>query len=256
MQDRLATMGIDAQFLSNVACCYSHQTKICNADGTMWEVYVLDDDGASDDASAPTSPRVVRHRRRSSAWCARTCSASAFPALDAEPAAIADEVHLRGTFNAPLDDVREAAILASALRALKPGGRIEIHMMVGDRPVGRALPTMPGPASRVERVPVAADVMHVVEDAGFVALECLRYSHSPVFRFDGVEMREPPAVGAEACRRERCERRAPCRALQGTVPRQSPTTTACGTRAASTCSSPCRRSMPCDGRASRSSSCS
>jgi hypothetical protein len=63
-------------------------------------------------------------------------------------------------------------------------------MMVGDRPVSKALPKLPGPAALVERVPVASDVLHAVEHAGFVGLTCTRYSHSPVFRFDGVEMRE------------------------------------------------------------------
>jgi hypothetical protein len=197
MQDRLATTGIDAQFLSNVACCYSHQTKICtwDPDGTMWEIYVLEEDGASHGASAAAPSAFATPRASVSASpvasVVRThLLGEPFPALDAEPAAIADEVHLRGTLNAPLDAAGEAAILASALRALKPGGRLEIHMMVGDRPVGRALPTLPGPAARVERVPVASDVLHAVESAGFVALECLRYSHSPVYRAGGVEMRE------------------------------------------------------------------
>src|SRR5262249_49852433 len=47
-----------------------------------------------------------------------------------------------------------------------------------------------GPAAKVERVPVATDVLRAIEQAGFVGLTCTRYSHSPVFRFDGVEMRE------------------------------------------------------------------
>lgn len=191
MLDRLATTGVDAQLIENVACCYSNQTKVCtwDPDGTLWEFYVLEEDGAPQTSAAPrmsvptapgATPRVVRGHMLG----------EPFPDLDAEPAGSLDEVHLRGTLNAPLDARRESAILAAARRALKPGGRLEIHMMVGDKPVDRELPTLPGPAAHVERIPVATDVLRAVEAAGFVGIECLRYSHSPVYRFAGVEMRE------------------------------------------------------------------
>jgi len=191
MLDRLATLGVDAQLIENVACCYSQQTKVCtwDPDGTLWEFYVLEEDGAPQPSAAPRMavaaapgalPKVTRAHMLG----------EPFPDLDAEPAGSLDEVHLRGTLNAPLDASREAALLAAALRALRPGGKLEIHMMVGDRPVDRELPTLPGPAARVERIPVATDVLRAVEAAGFVGVECLRYSHAPVYRFAGVEMRE------------------------------------------------------------------
>lgn len=203
MADRLATMGVDAQLIENVACCYSHQTKVCtwDPDGTLWEFYVLEEDGAS---SAAAAPRPTSGAAAGGVVAGGTNGAGSapptavrahllgepFPDLDSLPAASLDAVHLRGTLNAPLEASREAAILASVRRALKPGGAVELHMLVGDRPVDRTLPTLPGPAALVERVPVATDVVRAIEAAGFVGLEFLRYSHEPVYRFAGVEMRE------------------------------------------------------------------
>jgi len=199
MQDRLVAAGLETQFIASVECCYSRQTKICtwDPDRTLWEIYVLEDDAP---AAATTVP--VSLLRRGGAARAAAANGRApvildhllgapFPAAGERPAdGSADEVRLRGTFNAAMDVACEMAILEAALATLRPGGCLTLHMMVGDRPVARALPRMPGPAARVARVPVATDVLRSIESAGFVGLTCTRYSHSPVFRFDGVEMRE------------------------------------------------------------------
>jgi len=189
MQQRLVAAGLEAQTIERIACCYSTQTKVCtfDPDRTLWEVYVLDDQAAQVDGAArpianPAPAPVV-------ATFAHQLG-DPFPRVAECGAASADEAHLRGTLNAAMDAADEARVLATALAALRPGGRLVLHMMVGDRPVSRPLPRLPGPAARVARVPVAADVLRAVEQAGFVGLTCVRYSHSPVYRFAGVEMRE------------------------------------------------------------------
>lgn len=196
MQDRLMSAGLDAQLIAGVECCYSRQTKICtwDPDRTLWEIYVLDDDGGAASATGGVSASVASARATASGGGRASVRdhllGDPFPPLASEPAGSVDEVRLRGTLNAALDERAERDILAATLHALRPGGRLQVHMMVGDRPVSQALPELPGPAALVRRVPVATDVLRAIEQAGFVGLTCARYSHSPVFRFAGVEMRE------------------------------------------------------------------
>jgi catechol 2,3-dioxygenase-like lactoylglutathione lyase family enzyme len=198
MQDRLVAAGLETQFIASVECCYSRQTKICtwDPDRTLWEIYVLEEDAATGLAAAERAPLL--QRAGSTAADSREgrvifnhLLGSPFPGAAERPApASADEVRLRGTLNAAMDAGREMEILRAVLTTLRPGGRLTLHMMVGDRPVARPLPRMPGPAAHVERVPVVTDVLRSIESAGFVGLSCTRYSHSPVFRASGVEMRE------------------------------------------------------------------
>ena len=197
MRDRLVAAGLDAQFIAGVECCYSRQTKVCtwDPDGTLWEFYVLDDDGAHA-TDATTAPLLERTAARadtngSPALVLDHLLGAPFPGpADRPPIGRAGEVRLRGTLNAPIDAQEERALLDTAFATLRPGGRLTVHMLVGDRLASRPLPRLPGPAARVERVPVARDVLRAIEAAGFIGVSCTRYSHSPVYRFDGVEMRE------------------------------------------------------------------
>src|SRR5207244_847380 len=152
LQERLERAGIRSQREEGVECCYARQTKfwVTDPDRTLWELYVLEEDidhrGAGQDLDAIVTPPVNQP------------PAPAAPATvwqhvmtDPVPESIpladgsADEVGLRGTFNRPLDVATRAKLLREAFRALRPGGRLFVHVLTGDRPSGP--PSLPGPAA-------------------------------------------------------------------------------------------------------------
>ena len=108
-------------------------------DGTLWEIYTLEGDidhrgvgqtqelvMAKTDSSCCNEPVVFEHRMNA-------------PVPDSIPLGdhSADEVRLRGTFNLPLANEAQKAILNESLRVLKPGGRLYVHVLTGDRAVDR-----------------------------------------------------------------------------------------------------------------------
>ncbi len=189
---RAAAYGLDAQFLQGIECCYSRQSKAVfhDPDGTLVELYILEAD--LDHASLHGGAQRAKAAAAQDAARAAVEHLLGTPAPDfgAIPDASVDEVKLRGTFNARMEPAAMHALLAECRRVLKPGGAIETHLLVSDRVFQKQLPKLPGPAANVEVTPVARDVMAAFEEAGFVALEAKRYSHAPVFQFEGAEMRE------------------------------------------------------------------
>src|SRR5947209_2372412 len=102
MQERLERAGIHSQREEGVECCYARQTKfwVTDPDGTMWEIYTLDEDlehkGAGQSLEEmlpfqepPPAPVVEWEHRLGE------------PVPQAIPLAdgTADEVRLRGSFN-------------------------------------------------------------------------------------------------------------------------------------------------------------
>jgi SAM-dependent methyltransferase len=104
------------------------------------------------------------------------------------PAASADEVRLRGTFNLPIGAAERATVLKESLRVLKPGGRLFVHVLTGERPVDS--PDLPGPASVVRHVPETQDIVKSIESAGLVKLKMLKFGEKPCFVRNNVAMRE------------------------------------------------------------------
>ena len=204
-QERLERAGIRTQREEGVECCYAKQTKfwVLDPDRTLWEMYILEGDiehrgaGQKQEVVIPPSPAVadeplaVWEHRMTDPLPAR------LPLADAS----VDEVRFRGTFNMPLDVATQAGLLREAWRALKPGGRLFLHTLVGESAVTG--PRLPGPAARVEYVPQESALTEVVEAAGFRGLYQAKFDAAPCFRADGVSMRElqlearKPAAGAE-----------------------------------------------------------
>jgi catechol 2,3-dioxygenase-like lactoylglutathione lyase family enzyme len=190
-QARLEAAGLRSQREDGVECCYAKQTKfwLHDPDGTLWEFYTLDGDldhrgmGQTEEVVLGTSrtlsiePIVYEHRMNS-------------PVPDAIPmeAATADEVRLRGTFNLPIGADERAAVLKESLRVLKPGGRLFVHVLTGERPVDS--PDLPGPASVVRHVPETKEIVGSIESAGLVKLKMLKFGEKPCFVRNDVAMRE------------------------------------------------------------------
>lgn len=193
----LAQRGIETQVMAGVQCCYSEQTKIAlnDPDGNLWEVYTLDKDLETSHSSspsqtagehcasalvAPTAPEAVYEHMLG------TVLTIPFPHADHSQ----DHVILKGTFNAAEHFEKSTAILAESRRVLKPGGTLTLHLLVANKLPSKQLPKLPGPAALVDFTPVGDDIIKALEQAGFTALHCKRYSHTAVYRFDGCEMRE------------------------------------------------------------------
>ncbi|HEV3119683.1 MAG TPA: ArsI/CadI family heavy metal resistance metalloenzyme [Gemmataceae bacterium] len=191
-QQRLEAAGIHSQREEGVECCYARQTKfwVTDPDRNLWEFYVLEED--------------IDHRGAGQSLEEMLPSAEAEPVpvawehrLDQPvPAAIphgdssVSEVLLRGTFNAALPASEKTRLLREAQRALQPGGRIVLHTLVTERELPGGLRPLPGPAARVQRVPLEQEPIQALEDAGFVAVTLEKFAAAPCFQQDGIGMRE------------------------------------------------------------------
>jgi catechol 2,3-dioxygenase-like lactoylglutathione lyase family enzyme len=193
VQERLERAGIRSQREEGVECCYARQTKfwVTDPDRTLWELYVLEEDidhrGAGQDldamlpsepAPSPAAAPVTWEHRLGTPVPARV------PLDDAS----ADEVLLRGSLNMRLPDEDQRRLVREAFRILRPGGRVFVHVLVGERPVSS--PKLPGPAASVQEVPAEAAPLRLLEGASFVGLRQLKFGADPCFRADGVGMRE------------------------------------------------------------------
>src|SRR5262245_6720826 len=186
VQQRLEEAGIATQRQEGVECCYSRQTKfwVTDPDRTLWEIYTLHEDidhSGFDDPPAPqpaAAEAVWQHR-----------ITDPLPDRVPHPDASLDGVMLEGTFNASVPTERIANLLADAHRALKPGGRISVHGLVGDKPFP-GVPKLPGLASMVQRVPVETEPLGALLRAGFVGLFFDKLGDIHCFSVNGVELRE------------------------------------------------------------------
>jgi catechol 2,3-dioxygenase-like lactoylglutathione lyase family enzyme len=192
MQERLERAGMRTRREEGVECCYAKQTKFWahDPDGNLWEVYTFEGDldhrGAGQaqeevlsigGCAAPTPPAVWEHRMNE-------------PVPDGIPLAdgSADEVRLRGTLNLPLSVEQRRGVVAEAVRVLKPGGRLFVHVLAGESPVEN--PELPGPAGAVRSVPFEADPVALLEEAGLVGVRMTKFDAKPCFVRGGVGMRE------------------------------------------------------------------
>jgi len=206
VQERLERAGVRTRREDGVECCYARQTKFWahDPDGTLWEVYTFEGDldhrgpgqapaAVFGPSPAPAADPVVWVHRMTDPVPAR------IPLADGA----ADEVRLLGTFNLPLPAADRRAVAAEAVRVLRPGGRVFVHVLVGERPVED--PTLPGPAGLVRSVPFEFDPVALLESAGAAGVRMVKFDPTPCFVRDGVGMRElqlegfapAPAAGGE-----------------------------------------------------------
>src|SRR5262249_28666359 len=81
-------------------------------------------------------------------------------------------------------------------RVLRPGGRVEVHGLVSDRPFP-GQPDLPGLASLVRRIPVETEAADALERAGFRDLYYERLGDIHCFQVSGVELRERRLIGTK-----------------------------------------------------------
>lgn len=195
LQSRMEVAGLRSQREEGVECCYAKQTKfwLHDPDGTLWEVYTLDGDiehrgdGQRQEAvllGAPTVTRTVEWEHR---------MGDPVPERIPLEADTADEVRLRGTFNLPLTAEQRAGVVGEAMRVLKPGGRVFVHVLTAEHPV--EAPELPGPAGAVRYVPRESEPVRLIEDAGGTGVRLLKFDAKPCFVRNGVEMRETQIEG-------------------------------------------------------------
>ncbi len=72
---------------------------------------------------------------------------------------------------------------------------MQIHGLVADRPFPNGMPTLPGPAVVVKRVPLEAEPLEELARAGFAGLHFTKLGDAPCFAYSGVEMRQMRVVG-------------------------------------------------------------
>lgn len=80
------------------------------------------------------------------------------------------------------------AVFAEAYRALRPGGEVRLHGLVGDQACDPT--SLPGPAAVVEHVPAESEPVKAMARAGFVRIRFEKFALSPNVTVDNVRMRE------------------------------------------------------------------
>jgi hypothetical protein len=103
-------------------------------------------------------------------------------------------VRLRGSFNVPLDGQSRSRLVREAARVLRPGGRLFVHVLVGDRPLAGP-PGLPGPAAYVQHVPQEHEPVRLLEEAGLQGVEMVKFDAAPCFVVGGAQLRELQLVG-------------------------------------------------------------
>ncbi|AMV33204.1 Cadmium-induced protein CadI [Pirellula sp. SH-Sr6A] len=190
VQERLERAGIRSQREEGVECCYARQTKfwVQDPDGTLWEFYTLDEDeldhrGAGQSLEVMTSSTLPEE---ATVW--EHMLGTPIPLRSEACENSTDEVRLRGSLNVPLGKEEKDRLLEEAIRMLKPGGRLLIRILSGDRE--HPAPELPGKGAPVRFVPAKDDVVGWIAGSKLEGIRLLKYDDPPCFQCDGVTMRE------------------------------------------------------------------
>ncbi|HEY7313034.1 MAG TPA: ArsI/CadI family heavy metal resistance metalloenzyme [Gemmataceae bacterium] len=198
MQERLERAGIRSRREEGVECCYARQTKfwVTDPDQTLWEMYTLDEDIDHRGVGQTREQMVGESKPPAGTSWEHYLS---LPVPETIPLAdgSAEEVRLRGTFNAPLADDVKRRLLREAVRVLRPGGRLFVHVLVADKTLAGP-PRLPGPAAAVQHVPLDNEPPRLLREAGFERVGFLKFGDKPCFVVEDVAMREMQLEGYKA----------------------------------------------------------
>ncbi len=206
-QRRLEMAGITTQREEGVECCYAKQTKfwVHDPDNNLWEVYTFEGDiehrgdghvpaakRREGEAPAEPQPRPLADALPTPApavWNHRL--GQPLPAKLTILDATVDEVDLQGTFNmAAAEGAATGRFFSEVQRVLKPGGRVNLHVLTANQQLAAGKLNLPGPAALVERVPVDSELVRALEKAGFAEIEFTKLGDHPCFTALGAELRE------------------------------------------------------------------
>lgn len=195
IQHRLEAAGHKTLREDGVACCYSRQTKfwVRDPDGVLLELYVFHEDlDEHGDHHAPEHdlPSLMgggaEKDEPAVTWTHQLGEEVTLPLP--QDANSTREVVLEGTINATGIDL--PALLAEALRILKPGGTITLHGLASDRPLTGPPPALPGPAAAVRQVPDFPGLAPLLHAAGFRCARFTKLSEKGYFEAEGIPLRE------------------------------------------------------------------
>jgi catechol 2,3-dioxygenase-like lactoylglutathione lyase family enzyme len=193
---RLEAAGLEVRHEEQTVCCYGRQTKVwvTDPDHNLWEIYVLFEDvaysgfGGGGNSRPPVEPlpeptAIWEHQLDD-------CCGNTAGIADASM----DEVRLSGTFNGNLNHGELSALLGEARRILRPGGKVLVQGLVGDKPFPGD-PDLPGLASKVHRIPVLHEPLDQLRQAGFVDLYYEQIGDIKCFNVNGVELNKIRVTG-------------------------------------------------------------
>ena len=149
LRERLELGGFAPVNQGSVNCCYSKGTKVwaVDPDHNLLELYVLEGDlkqfGFEEPPALPEENTGVTWEHRLPVELPRH-----IPHGDN----CIDEVQLVGTLNGGFDPASIDAVLSEAFRVVRPGGKVYVQGMVGDKPFP-GVPDLPGLAAGSGRCP-------------------------------------------------------------------------------------------------------
>ncbi|WP_439630338.1 ArsI/CadI family heavy metal resistance metalloenzyme [Gemmata sp.] len=208
VQRRLERAGFPTVREDGVECCYALQTKfwVTDPDGVPWEVYTVHGNIGHYGRERTTSPAAVSPAPAAVPVPPATRAAWTHTLPDPFPERLPlvdgslDEVALLNTFNAAGGRAAFAAALAEAARVLRPGGKLTVRGLVGDRPYP-GTPDFPGLSAKYRYVPVPAEPFSAITAAGFRGTEvetwkdvgCVADTTGVRFRVVAATATKPPA---------------------------------------------------------------
>lgn len=183
---RLEDAGLAPTNQGSVNCCYAKGTKVwaVDPDHNLLELYVLEGDLPQ---FGYEEPPAVAEEPTGETW--EHHSPEPLPERIPHADGSLDAVGLVGTLNAGHTSERLSAFLAEARRVLKPGGRVKVQGMVGDRPFP-GTPAFPGLASRVKSVPVEHEPADLLKAAGFTDVYFDLHGDIKCLQAEGVQLRK------------------------------------------------------------------
>lgn len=198
---RLAAAGLTTSCQNGSVCGYARQDKVWVADPDQnhWEIYVVHEDidpatvrrsfdGMSPQGDVATRSGAETLPSQRVLWEHRVTQNA--PGVIPHADASVDEVRLEGSFNAGLTGSQRAELLSEVFRVLKADGEVLVHGLVSDQPMPGTLPALPGVASLVKRVPLAADILEELRSAGFMDIHISKLPGTPAFCCGSVALRE------------------------------------------------------------------